>query len=411
MMNSAFTRLLMSHGANALSIGIQLVLVVWLAAVELHATAFQLALVQAALLVPNIVVLPFAGVWVDRVSPARLMIFSNLGLCLFHGVLAGVLWYDQLSFYALLAYGALIGACNGVIQSGREKLISDFPVGKLHRRISLAGISTQAAQVVGIAIAGLAQWASWESLVGLQSLLCLLAALLYARLPHVSNTVVSKEAFLVSLSAGVKLVWSNVPIRHVVFIVAFNGFMQMGMLGVLLPVIAHTKMAFDTLQYSLLQLGFALGALIVQWVLLKRRGSVRQPGQAVLFCLMYSAAIALAISYGPTPLGLYALIFLWGCVSGASANLGRLVVKAVAPKSHTGRSMSVYQFALFGSAPFGALFAGWMLSHYPMEKALLTIAYGCFTVFFASFFTRALWSVQINDEAHLGSHQNGTKGQ
>jgi predicted MFS family arabinose efflux permease len=70
-----------------------------------------------------------------------------------------------------------------------------------------------------------------------------------------------------------------------------------------------------------------------------------------------------AISYGPTALGLMLLCACWGAVAAASAALGRAIVQLLAPEQFRSRIISIYQLALFGSAALGALAAG-VLSEY-----------------------------------------------
>lgn len=392
---SQLYQVIASHAANALSIGIQLVMISWLAADVLHLAPLHIALVQAAALIPNLLLLPFAGVLSDRFHPARLLSISNLFMAAVHLGALLLLWFDQLQFISLVAYGFALGVCNSFIQSARETLIASLSVDQLHNRISLAGVAQHCAQALGIVLAGLADWLTWEFLTLLQVILCLCAGISYAGLARRIGIGFTSVALRRSLLEGFELVWQTLAVRHTVLIVAFNGMMHMGMLMVLLPVVARDNMQFQSFQFSLLQLSFTLGGIIVQWVILRRKPP-KYPGQAVLFCLLYAGVLAIALSYGTTLYGLFMMMFLWGCVSGASANLGRQVVLTVIPPSHRGRAMAIYQLALFGSAPFGALLAGWVLTHYDWSTAFRVIAYTSATVFFLSFLTRALWQVTLD---------------
>lgn len=397
-MRQSFSRLMWAHGANALSIGIQLVMISWLAADALHLTPLQIGWVQAAVLAPNVLLLPLAGVISDRTHPAKMLCIANAVMTSVHLCALVVLWHNALNFVLLLVYGFWLGCCNSFIQSAREKLIASMKVKHLHGRISRAGLAQHSAQALGIALCGLSDWIGWEALTALQATLCGIASVLYGRiLLSVSVTRSEIPKLFQGLRDGAETVWQHVAVRHTVAVVAFNGLMHLGMLMVLLPIYARDEMQFRSWQFSALQLSFAIGGMVVQWLILRRR-IVQYPGQAVMFCVCYAGVLALVLSYQVTVFGLFSVIFLWGCVSGASANLGRLVVQSGVPPSHRGRAMALYQLALFGSAPLGALLAGYIVGHGGLQQAFRLIAWSSFAVFFLSFLTRALWDVSPANE-------------
>ena len=109
--------------------------------------------------------------------------------------------------------------------------------------------------------------------------------------------------------------------------------------------------------YATLQIAFIAGTVAATVVML-RRGQGEHPGRGVLMCLLYSAALLIAISFGPTPLGLMMLCACWGAVAAASAALGKAIVQLLAPEQVRSRIISIYQLSLFGSAAVGALLAG-----------------------------------------------------
>lgn len=399
MLQQSFSRLMWAHGANALSIGIQLIMIAWLAADALRLDAVEIGWVQAAILAPNLFLLPIAGVLSDRTHPAKILTAANAMMAVVHLCALVVLWTNTLNFPLLAAYGFLLGCCNSFIQSAREKLVASLQVSHLHGRISSAGVAQTSAQALGIALCGLSDWLGWELLTLLQACLCAAACVLYARLfISVPLKKTAIPGLLKAFQDGASVVWQHIAVRHTVAVVAFNGLMHMGMLMVLLPVYARDQMAFRSWQFSALQLSFALGGIVVQWWIL-RHSNVRYPGQAVLFCVFYAGGLALALSYELTMFGLFSVIFMWGCVSGASANLGRLVVQSVVPATHRGRAMALYQLALFGSAPVGALLAGHIVSYSGLQQAFQVIAVSSAAVFFLSFFSRALWRVSPQESS------------
>lgn len=392
-MNAKLSTFVFAHGANAFSIGIQMVLVAWLATGVLHLPASQIGWIQAAVLAPNVLLLLFAGAVSDRFHPSVVLALSNFAMVFVHCAALVTVFVGDLHLWNLLAYGAALGCCNSFIQSSREKLVAFVSTSMLHRRIAITGIVQQMAQATGIILASLSDWLGAEPLLALQGVLCASAAVLYLGMRQLSiPTEASSVGLTESIRDGLTEVWQNVAVRHTVLIVAFNGLMHLGMFIVLLPVMARDQMGFRSLEYGLLQLCFSLGGMLVQGVILRKK-QVEYPGQAVLFCLLYAGLIGFALSMGPTVTGLFILIFLWGCVAGSSANLSRLVVQSVMPPSHRGRAMAVYQLALFGSAPFGALLAGWLLTVADSHAAFRLIGWSSAGLFCLSLLSRPLWAV------------------
>lgn len=385
---------LTGHTANALSIGVQMVLVAWLAAGVLHLPATGIALVQAAVLTPNLLLILFAGALTDRHSPARILAVTNTFLILVHSTVFVLLLKDALSGAVLLLYAFCLGCGNSFVQSAREKLVAQLDDKRLQKNISLAGVCQYLAQALGIALASLTDYLGAYVVVALQAALCMLALLSYLRLARLAPPAQGiRDALAPAIGVALKRVWRQIALRHLILLVAFNGLMHLGMFLVLLPVLARDYMAFGSVEYALLQLCFTLGSVLSFWVIL-HRSQVRYPGQAVLFCLLYTGMIALALAAGPTLYGLFGLIFLWGAVAGASANLSRLVLQSVVPDHFRGRTMAVYQLALFGMAPLGALLAGGLVQWQGMALTFKVLAGSSFALFVLSLLSRPLWGVQ-----------------
>jgi MFS family permease len=392
--NTGLPLFLTGHTANALSIGVQMVLVAWLAAGVLRLSPADIAWVQTAVLTPNLLLILFAGAMADRHHPARILALTNLGLLSTHLVALTLMLNGLLDLTFLLLYALCLGCGNSFVQAAREKLVAQLDSQRLQKNISIAGVCQYLAQAVGIAVASLMDSIGAYMIIGLQAALCFLALLSYTQLARQVPSAPSHEGPLApAIGAALRVLWRQIALRHLILLVAFNGLMHLGMFLVLLPVLARDYMAFGSLEYAMLQLSFTLGSVLAFWVIL-RRSRVRYPGQAVLFCLLYTGMIALGLAAGPTYYGLFGLIFLWGTVAGASANLSRLVLQSAVADKLRGRAMSVYQLALFGMAPLGALLAGGLVQMEGVKLTFQVLAGSSFVLFFLSLLSRALWSVE-----------------
>ena len=386
-----YHRFLTAHTCNTLHLGIQMVFVAWLAVGVLRLPPAQVGWVQCALLVPNILLLFKVGDWVDRSSPVRLLKWANALLAATHSLFLLSLSVLGLTLITLVVYAMVLGALNAVVQNARESLIGQLQAESgLQKTISTVTFIQFGGQAVGVAVAACTDWLGVERLVVLQLLLCAAAFGVYSKIRHLAQKSVSNAIVL-------SKVLRNTLLRLVVIVVAFNGFMHLGMFVVLLPLLAVNWLGYEVWHYAFLQLSFIVGSMAVSLRLMLGNHQAR-PGQHMVFALLYSGLIGFALAAGPTELGLYALIICWGAVAGSSANHCRVIVQHLAPEQSRGKVMAVYQMALFGTAPFGALLCGYLVQVGGINLPLKLIGYssvGLFAVFFL--LSKAVWDFQVAD--------------
>ena len=406
-------RFIVAHSANALSMGVQLVLVAWLAAGVLQLPASQVGWVQAALLSPALLLMLVSGALVDRYSPSRILVLANTGLLFAHGLAIVVLLNDWLNLATLAFYALCLGIANTFVQTAREKLVAQMAEGYLQRVISIALVCQFAAQGVGVALASLTDIVGPTIFVSLQALICAVALLVYRTLVQPAAPLSNPPRVHHAIGDGIRQAWQQVPVRHILLIVGFNGFMHLGVFIVILPLIARDVMGFGSVEYGMLQLAFIVGNVLTHFIILKR-AQVRYPGQGVLFSLLYAGVIGLALSAQPTVAGLFVLVFLWGCVAGNSTNLSRVVVQTLVAATHRGRVMALYQLALLGMAPLGALFAGYVVQHTTVWLVFQVVGISSIALFFLSLLSRGLWGmraedIELGDGEGLPSSKNRSK--
>src|SRR5690606_22133610 len=129
-----------AHFANAFSMGIQVVLMAWLAAGVLRLPAGQVGWVQASVVLPNVLLILYAGGFSDCRSAAAISMCANLFIALIHAAGCAVYLLGFLDFQTLVLYAMLLGAGNAFVQTAREKLVIQAGSGQVHRVISIAGV-------------------------------------------------------------------------------------------------------------------------------------------------------------------------------------------------------------------------------------------------------------------------------
>ncbi|WP_226665000.1 MFS transporter [Microbulbifer aggregans] len=360
---------LLGYSGTSLATGLQVVLLPWIAVSLMDLPALQLGWVQASVLLPNLLFLLFGGALADRFDSARVAALSCLGLALCHACLATFLLAYVPSLPLLLAYGMSLGVCAAFLQPARDNLVqrctrpaagssaARVSESRVQHTVTWMMLAQYGGQAVGMVLASrFDQWGA-ELLLMIQIAVLCAAAIFFYAMRHLGPAPErSQQKLPLALLEGFSEVGKSRAISELVVLVGFNGLVHIGVFLVVLPLLADGY-GRGAGYYATLQIAFIAGTVAATVVML-RRGQGERPGRGVLMCLLYSAALLIAISFGPTPFGLMLLCACWGAVAAASAALGKAIVQLLAPEQVRSRIISIYQLSLFGSAAVGALLAG-----------------------------------------------------
>jgi MFS family permease len=401
--------------ALSVSLGIQIILLPWLVVDSLALTSVWVGWVQAAVLVPNLLLLLVGGVMADKGKGVSYLVPLLLMTMLIHGALVIIIANSWLSIVLLLSYAVLLGVANAFIQPWREYLLkqasSSEEEGCLQPLIAKSSLCLYLGQGLGVLLVSFAEVMSITLVLMCQMLMVATAIVSFVymhkriRALNVAssfpqqNVSPSQDSASISilLNGGLQEVWMSPVLRSLMTIMAFNGFFHIGVFIVSLPLLAQQVYGATVNFYSSLQLAFVAGMVTITLIILYR-GPLDFAGRRILFGLLYGGVILLALGAKPTLAGLFILLFFWGVVVGISANLGRAVIQRVAPEASRGRIISIYQLALFGCAPLGALFAGYGIEQWGVLTLLRSSGIASLLMFMGMLTTRALWEVELNEQ-------------
>lgn len=375
-MQRRFVFYLLAIAFNSLATGIQLVVLPWLATGQLNLPAGQVGWVQSAQLIPGAVLMLWSGSLADRNNSERFLPWYYL---LTFGCHVAMLWLIQtglLMLSWLLLYGVMLGTVFTFLQPLRDRFLPTLvePGGNaLQRSIVLVGMCTYMGQALGVAVAGQMDNLGLVFVYAVQCSCLALAAISLGyvlkcqrSLEQKTLTVHRPNPSQPSIWKGLIYVFHHRVLRHLIILVSFNGFMNLGVYLVALPLLARDVYLESAAFFSALQFAFVIGNVAATIGLLKR-GHVDAPGRSVLFCLLYSAVLMLAIAAQPTSTGLLLLVFFWGVIAGVSSNMGKALLQQQVKNEYRGRVLSIYFLALLGSAPLGALFCGYVMDIWSAE--------------------------------------------
>lgn len=361
---------------------------------ELQLSSVEWGMVQGAALLPNLLLMLIAGAWADRFDPAKILAAAQGLLTLSYVGLLLVMQSGHGNFVVLMVYAAAVGAGNAFLQPVREKFVADMPSIPLQKRVSLLSITQFVLQSVGIGVAALSDSIGVSFVISIQAAVSGFSALVFFSLVSSRRPFEIKRGSTFSDIVGsIKTVSKSPGLRQLMALIAFNGYMHMGVFLVLIPVVATRVYHYSAAEYAGLQALFVLG-MVVSHTFLLRQKTVEFPGQGALFSLLYTAMVGFGLAKGPTPVGFYMLVFVWGLVAGNSAGRCRLVAQSLAGPEMRGRVMSVYQLMLFGAAPIGAMVTGVLVDMISVKTIFMVMSVSSICLFVVFMMTRTLWSVR-----------------
>ncbi len=355
-----FRSYLQGVGAGSFAQGLQIVLFPWLLVGVLGETPDRVGLAQMALMLPQLLFVLWGGVLSDNRHPARhllrLYLLYNLP-CL---LLLGALWLGQLSYGLMLVFGFCFGTITAFVQPARESLLSRVVEGQLQQAVARASFVQFSAQSLGILLAGYLDHIGLMALLACQLVLLTISGGLLHRSLGMYEQGSSKHRVSTwhEMTSGLRLVRQHTRLLQLMMVVAATGFLGFGLYLVAMPLLTREVYQQGASFFAWIQFSFMFGVILSNLVIIRLVGRFSKPGRTLLVSLLLRGLFLLAIACHPPAWLLFVLVTMWGGASGVAMMLGRSMTHEESPQAYRARVVSVYQLALFGSAPVGAWLSG-----------------------------------------------------
>lgn len=325
--------------------------------------------------IPIVLLSLFGGVLADRVNRRYILLGSQvlqmtcaviLTLLLATGVISSkspLVWpILTLSFFVGIAQAFGGPAYSALVPTLVEK--DDLP-----NAISLNSIQFNLARVIGPALGGTALatlGAAWCFGMNAASYVAVIITLLIVRPKFVPTG--TKASVFASMRQGIDFVRHRVamvPLIGLTFSMTFLAVTQMQFLPVFAREILHEDAKAFTYLLISSGLGSVTGALIVAGFA-RKRGL----GRPALLVLGILGILTIAFSFTRHLLIAMPIAFLCGGCLIAMFAMVMSMVQSIIPDDMRGRVMSVYNLALRGGMPLGALTAGFLIPHFTLPVVL-----------------------------------------
>jgi len=327
---------------------------------RLTRSSLLLGVVGFAGLIPTFVLAPFAGVWIERVDRRRLLVWTQAAAAAQSLVLAALTLARVVTLGEILALAVFQGLVNAFDAPLRQIFVGQMVDDRedLGNAIALSSSLANGARLIGPAIAGLVIAGFGEGgcfLIDGVSYLAVIASLLMMRLQPPA-TVPDRAGMFEQIREGWWYVSGVRPVRAILLLSALLAFVGYPY-SVLLPVFAGQVLHGGPATLGWLTAASGIGALGSGISLALRRST-----EGLTRMLQVAAA---ALGGGLVLFGLsralwlsMALMVLIGFGMMQVFAASNTLLQTLVPEDKQGRVMSYFMMSMFGTAPFGSLFAG-----------------------------------------------------
>jgi len=349
---------------------IQQVAMSWLV-YRLTGSTALLGITAFCALVPQLLIGPLAGAWIDKQDKKKWLIVTQ-GLLALQGFVLAILTMTNLIGTGFLILMSLsLGLLNSFDTPLRQALISSF-IGRrddLINALALNAMLFNIGRTIGPPIAGLMISLTSEAAcfaINGFSFLALMLGLVFIRIttpPRAQGSMgdVFRE--------GVHYAWHTWPVRTLILtLIALN--LTASAYAVLLPVFARDVFAGDAATLGWLWGAAGCGAF-VSTVVLATLKSNRAIASALVYGVAISSAAIILFSLSTAlPLALVAMAALGSGTSVSNVGINMLL-QNMAPERLRGRVVSFFSSARFGFDAIGGLLAGFVATALGARYTLL----------------------------------------
>ncbi len=381
MANRDFVKLWAGESVSLIGTQITVFALPLVAILTLHATVFQVGLLNMSRNIPIVVFSLLAGVWLDRRTRRPILIACSLGNAVLIGLVPLSSALDMLSMGLLYTVTILVGVLSVVFDVGVLTYVPSL-VGRkqLPAANSRIQTSTSLAMVAGPGIAG--------ALIGILtapvtltadafSYLCSAVGLITIRKPEPEpEQPAERQTIRRSIAEGLRSVFGNPILRSLLALAASFNFVQSGFITILVVY------AVRVLGLSPFQLGIVIGATAVGGALgaafANRVSGVFGVGPTMLVSLggatLFPMLFLIPKDNGLLSVTLMAAIqFIYG-FGVLTYNVHTVTVRqVVTPDRLLGRMNASYRLVLLGTQPPGAFIAGALGTAFGLHTALLIV--------------------------------------
>ena len=343
--------------------------------ISLAQSADKVALVQASLNLPVVLLSLIAGAMADNLDRRKMMIGAQAFMLVVSMALMACTWSGWITPWLLLLFTFAIGCGAAFNSPAWQASVGDMvPRNELPGAIALNSMGFNIARSAGPAIGGAivaAAGAAAAFAVNTVSYIGLIVVLARWR-PPPHPRALPRETLSLAIAAGVRYVMMSPAIRRVLLRSAVFGISAAAVMA-LMPLVAKVLLGGGPLTYGLLLGAFGLGA--VGGALANSRVRKKLSTEAMVrWASIGFGAAAVVVGMSEHLLATMAGLFVAGAGWLLALATFNVAVQMSAPRWVVARALSIYQMATFSGLAAGSWLWGEVAAGSSMKVALLAAA-------------------------------------
>lgn len=331
---------------------------------ELSHSPMSMSLIMAAYMIPEVLILPFSGILVDRLNRANVMRTADIiRFVLTTGVMILGL-YGVLSIPLLVVMMGFMGLMNGLFQPAYSALRATVFVPDIRNSANaLSQFSEQLLRLLGPSVGGLIISFTTASLGfgidGLTYLISFICLMFLTQEGMVSKRSPRTASFFSECFEGVRVIRQRTWLWVTILFFSLVNIFISGVATVLIPWLIKVHDQLPDFVYGFVMSGAALGSITVAFVFGMRK-KWRYRG-----ILAYSGGATASLALLVMPFAQHAvLLTILMALTGGGLMLFSLIwqtsLQELVPPEAFGRVASIDMVGSFALLPVGFLLTGWL---------------------------------------------------
>jgi len=326
---------------------------------QLGHSELTLGLVAFASAIPNLIVSPWGGVIVDRISRRKVLIMTQSGAMVLSFILAWLTFTNIVQEWHVILLAALTGVITAFDAPARQAITPEL-VGKkdVANAIAMNSMMFNSARVVGPAIGGMmlaTVGAAWCFTVNGISFLAVLIGLWLMKLPPHRKSAQDVSPWK-QLVGGLQYAASNIEISTLILLSLVFSIFGVSYTTVL-PAFVEKNLQLGATAFGWVNAVTGLGAVTGAFLLVHRISNNRRG----LFLIVTNIAFPVTlIAFAVTAFYPLSLVFAYLLGLGFMVQFTTIntLLQARVEDDFRGRVMGLYTLSFFGFSPFGNLLMG-----------------------------------------------------
>lgn len=335
----------------------------WLVLELANDNAFWLGMDQFLAQIPIVLFSLLAGVFADRHDRRKILLSSQYTQMTSAMLMAILAFSGQIQIWHILVLSFVVGTGQAFGGPAYGALIPTLvPREHISNAISLNSIQFNLARVIGPALAGVALVTlgpAWCFSINGLSFMAVIASLYVIKVNYIPAR--SREPILAAMTQGFSFLSANGmrPLIALGFLTTLLGFQTIAFIPVFAREVFQGGEITYTIMLSCSGAGAVTGALGVA-ALSKQKGL----GRNALISMALLGCMTILFAMSPTVELACMMLFMAGIFLMGTFIMMTSLVQIITPDEMRGRVLSVYNLAMRGGGPVGALIAGTLIPIY-----------------------------------------------